>query len=182
MNYKPPALPGVFDRRANLTGFGSGPAGMGLSGNGVDRSLAVSVLAGWASASRLTAKRRFGAGSAGFLVETTALLVSPTLAPVAAGKRGLKRGLRTHEHTVIVRLDETTITEIPPLYSCYGRRGEQVQVPIIETHAKRVIHGAFKHPDGSGRLADYRAVGSRDASSFSPPDPGLLEGMAHSAL
>lgn len=46
-------------------------------------------------------------------------------------------------------LDETIITEIPPLYSCYGRRGEQVQVPIIGTQAKRVIHGALNIRTGA---------------------------------
>ena len=29
-------------------------------------------------------------------------------------------------------LDETIITETPPLYSCYGHIGEQVRVPITE--------------------------------------------------
>ena len=48
-------------------------------------------------------------------METTVLGVSPTVAPVAAGKRGLKRGLRPREPTVIVMLDETLITEISPL-------------------------------------------------------------------
>jgi hypothetical protein len=37
----------------------------------------------------------------------------------------------------------------PPLYSCYGRRGEQVQVPIIGTRAKRVIHGALNIRTGA---------------------------------
>ena len=40
-------------------------------------------------------------------------------------------------------VDETLVTETPPLYSCYGRRGEQVQVPISGNRAKRVIHGAL---------------------------------------
>ena len=53
-------------------------------------------------------------------METTALSVSPTLAPLAAGKRGLKRGLRTREHTAIVMLDETIITEIPPCIVVMG--------------------------------------------------------------
>ncbi|MDQ3958996.1 MAG: hypothetical protein M3255_01580 [Pseudomonadota bacterium] len=35
------------------------------------------------------------------------------------------------------------MTETPPLYSCYGHRGEQVQVPISGNRAKRVIHGAL---------------------------------------
>jgi hypothetical protein len=40
-------------------------------------------------------------------------------------------------------LDETIITETPPLYSCYGRRGAQVRVPITGSRAKRVVHGAI---------------------------------------
>ena len=40
-------------------------------------------------------------------------------------------------------LDETIITETPPLYSCYGRIGRQVCVPITGNHAKRVLHGAL---------------------------------------
>jgi DDE superfamily endonuclease len=40
-------------------------------------------------------------------------------------------------------LDETIITETPPLYGCYGRRGEQVRVPITGGRAKRVLHGAL---------------------------------------
>jgi len=40
-------------------------------------------------------------------------------------------------------LDEVIITETPPLYSCYGRRGQQVYVPIIGQRAKRILHGAI---------------------------------------
>jgi len=40
-------------------------------------------------------------------------------------------------------LDETIITETPPLYSCYGRIGQQVCVPISGNHAKRILHGAL---------------------------------------
>ncbi len=40
-------------------------------------------------------------------------------------------------------LDETIITETPPLYSCYGRRGQQVRVPITGSRAKRVLHGVI---------------------------------------
>ncbi len=47
-------------------------------------------------------------------------------------------------------LDETIITEVPPLYQCYGRMGEQVCVPIMGTHARRVLHGALHI--GSGEL------------------------------
>jgi hypothetical protein len=41
--------------------------------------------------------------------------------------------------TVLLMLDETIITETPPLYSCYGRRGEQVEVPITGNRAKRIL-------------------------------------------
>jgi transposase len=45
-------------------------------------------------------------------------------------------------------LDETIITEMPPLSSCYGRRGEQVAVPITGNHARRVLHGALNIRSG----------------------------------
>ena len=40
-------------------------------------------------------------------------------------------------------LDETIVTETPPLYSCYGHIGEQVCVPITGNRTKRVLHGAI---------------------------------------
>jgi hypothetical protein len=40
-------------------------------------------------------------------------------------------------------LDETIITEVPPLYACYGRIGRQVRVPITGQHARRILHGAI---------------------------------------
>jgi transposase len=46
-------------------------------------------------------------------------------------------------------VDETLVTETPPLYSCYGRRGEQVPVPISGNRAKRVIHGALNIRTGA---------------------------------
>jgi transposase len=40
-------------------------------------------------------------------------------------------------------LDEVIITETPPLYCCYGKRGQQVCVPITGNRAKRVLHGVI---------------------------------------
>jgi hypothetical protein len=40
-------------------------------------------------------------------------------------------------------LDETIVTETPPLHSCYGHIGEQVRVPIAGNRAERVLHGAI---------------------------------------
>ena len=51
-------------------------------------------------------------------------------AHLAAGKRGRKRGLIGRPRTVLLMLDETIITETPPLSSCYGRLGQQVRIPI----------------------------------------------------
>lgn len=46
-------------------------------------------------------------------------------------------------------LDETIITETPPLYSCYGRRGEQVRVPITGSRARRILHGVINIATGA---------------------------------
>jgi len=45
-------------------------------------------------------------------------------------------------------LDETIVTETPPLYNCYGPIGEPVRVPISGSHAKRVLHGAINIRSG----------------------------------
>ena len=45
-------------------------------------------------------------------------------------------------------LDEVIITETPPLYCGYGRRGQQVCVPITGNRAKRIIHGALNIKTG----------------------------------
>jgi transposase len=49
-------------------------------------------------------------------------------------------------------LDETIITETPPLYYCYGRGGEQVCVPVTGTHARRVVHGVLNIRSGDTLL------------------------------
>jgi transposase len=71
------------------------------------------------------------------------------LAPV---KRGLKRGLKGRIRTVLLMLDETIITETPPLYSCYGHIGEQVRVPITGNRSKRILHGAINVRSGDVSL------------------------------
>jgi hypothetical protein len=49
-------------------------------------------------------------------------------------------------------LDETIITETPPLYSCYCRRGEQACVPITGNRQKRILHGAINVTSGDSLL------------------------------
>jgi transposase len=71
---------------------------------------------------------------------------------VAAVKRGLKRGLKGRVRTVLLMLDETIITETPPLYYCYGPIGEQIRVPITGNRAKRILHGAINVKSGEVAL------------------------------
>ncbi|MGH2500838.1 MAG: transposase [Candidatus Limnocylindria bacterium] len=49
-------------------------------------------------------------------------------------------------------LDETIVTETPPLYSCYCRIGEQKRIPISGNHAKRVLHGVLNVWSGEVEL------------------------------
>ena len=70
-------------------------------------------------------------------MEATSAPIGPPPRDLAAVKRGLKRGLKGRARTVVLMLDETIITETPPLYSAYGHVGEQVRVPITGNRAKR---------------------------------------------
>jgi transposase len=71
---------------------------------------------------------------------------------VAAVKRGLKRGLDRKERAVLLMLDETIITETPPLYGAYGPIGEQIRVPITGNRAQRIVHGAINIVSGDVTL------------------------------
>jgi transposase len=46
-------------------------------------------------------------------------------------------------------LDETIVTETPPLYNCYSRIGEQARVPITGNHARRILHGVINIRSGA---------------------------------
>jgi hypothetical protein len=78
-------------------------------------------------------------------------VVAPPRA-LASIKRGLKTGLKGRARTVLLMLDETIITETPPLYYCYGHIGQQVRVPITGNRAKRVLHGALNVKSGDVAL------------------------------
>jgi transposase len=71
---------------------------------------------------------------------------------VAAVERGLKRGLWVRERTVVLMLDETIITETPPLSSCYCRIGQQACVPVTGNRQKRILHGALNVTSGAVML------------------------------
>jgi hypothetical protein len=49
-------------------------------------------------------------------------------------------------------LDETIVTETPPLYYAYGRKGEQVRVPITGNRSKRILHGTINVVSGDVAL------------------------------
>jgi transposase len=49
-------------------------------------------------------------------------------------------------------LDETIVTETPPLYAGYGHVGEQVRVLITGNRAKRILHGAINVHSGDVQL------------------------------
>jgi transposase len=71
---------------------------------------------------------------------------------VAAGRRGLKNGLKNRLRTIRLMLDETIITETPPLYCCYGRIGQQLSVLISGSHQRRILHGALNIGTGDTAL------------------------------
>jgi transposase len=49
-------------------------------------------------------------------------------------------------------LDETIVTETPPLYARYGPVGEQSEVPISGNRSKRILHGAIHIASGDVAL------------------------------
>jgi hypothetical protein len=52
----------------------------------------------------------------------------------------------------VLRLDETIITETPPLDSCYGHIGAQVRVPITGNRSQRILQGAINVTTGDVAL------------------------------
>src|SRR3954464_9368443 len=79
-------------------------------------------------------------------------------------------------------LDETIITETPPLYSAYGHIGVQVRVPITGNRAKRILSWGDQRPERRRGAADHRRMGQRDSSGVSHNGPVALEGMEPGAL
>jgi transposase len=71
---------------------------------------------------------------------------------MAPSKRGLQRGLKGRLRTLVLMLDETIVTETPPLYARYGPVGAQAEVPISGSRAKRILHGAINIRSGDVTL------------------------------
>jgi len=63
-------------------------------------------------------------------------------------------------------LDETIISETPPLYCCYGHIGGQVCVPISGGHARRILHGAINVGTGDVQLLVTKDWTQREHQHF----------------
>ena len=97
-------------------------------------------------------ERGASAQPTGHPLEAPSAPPGPAVAHLAPGKRGLQSGLKNRVRTIVLLLDETIITETPPLYCCYGRVGQQVEVPISGSHKRRILHGAINVATGDVQL------------------------------
>ncbi len=67
---------------------------------------------------------------------------------MAPSKRGLKKGLKGRRRTVILFLDSTIFSEVPPLRAMWAPIGQQARVPIQGTHARRFLTGVMNIKTG----------------------------------
>lgn len=80
----------------------------------------------------------------GLLLEKATLFLKSPAQDLETKKRGLKTGLGTKARTVVLMLDETIVTAIPPLVGAYGKVRAAVEVPIEGSHTeRRVLHAAL---------------------------------------
>ncbi len=85
---------------------------------------------------------------------------------MAANKRGLKNGLKGRRRTVILFLDSTIFSEIPPLRAMWAPLGKQAPVPILGSYQKRFLTGVLNiqtgdyldYASGQFRQANFQAV------------------------
>ncbi len=67
---------------------------------------------------------------------------------MATGKRGLKNGLKQRPRTVILFLDSTIFSEVPPLRAMWAPIGQQARVPITGSHGRRFLTGVINIQTG----------------------------------
>ena len=67
---------------------------------------------------------------------------------MATGKRGLKNGLKGRRRTVILFLDSTIFSEVPPLRAMWAPIGQQACVPVIGSHERRFLTGVMNIKTG----------------------------------
>lgn len=80
--------------------------------------------------------------------QASALRFRPTPSDVATGKRGLKNGLKQRIRTVILFLDSTIFSEVPPLRAMWAPIGQQARVPVMGSHARRFLTGVINIQTG----------------------------------
>jgi hypothetical protein len=81
-------------------------------------------------------------------VETAQVCAGPAGSLLAASKRGLKRGLKGRQRTVVLFTDATIITETPPRRAGWALKGKPVEVPIMGNRNKGVLYGALNPRTG----------------------------------
>jgi transposase len=64
----------------------------------------------------------------------------------------LQCGLKGRKRTVILSLDETIITETPPIRASWSPAGKQAEVPITGNHDRRVLYGVLNLKSGKSLL------------------------------
>jgi hypothetical protein len=68
---------------------------------------------------------------------------------LAAVKRGLQRGLKERDRTVVLFSDATILTETPPLRACWSPVGETAEVAISGNRRKAALYGTINIATGS---------------------------------
>ena len=81
---------------------------------------------------------------------------------MATSKRGLQRGLKGRPRTVILFLDETLLTETPPLRAAWALEGEQAEIPITGNRDKRVLFGVLNPKSGTVLLHGAEAWNQKE--------------------
>ncbi len=71
-----------------------------------------------------------GVTGAGVSLQASSVCAGAAVSELVAGKRGLQRGLKGRKRTVLLFVDETMLTERPPLRAAWARVGEQAHVAI----------------------------------------------------
>jgi hypothetical protein len=97
------------------------------------------------------------ATGSGISLQASPLYVGPSLPHVTTSKRGLQRGLEGRSRTVILFLDETILTETPPLRAAWALEGEQAEIPITGNRDKRVLFGVLNPRSGAVLLHSAEA-------------------------
>jgi len=78
---------------------------------------------------------------------------------MASSKRGLQRGLKGRERSVILFVDSRIFNEIPPLRAMWAPVGQQARVPIVAARKTQILTGILNIKSGTwlGEISDqYR--------------------------